>query len=232
MRKTKRAGQLPILVGLLVITVALPIASRLVQRDHGIHSWVATAEEGPTPTCDPNKCSDTLGCTMNRCRSTDPVQINCSFCRPISTESDKYVPGCNDNCNICVNSCKPGDTNVTLTAAKADGTSVDFDSFTGLLTVDSSKGFPENKVILKVNITGGTEIKNVGLKFGDGLAEAWAKYYEGSWHGSTTGLGLSFYDNPTVRNEGNNLAVDLPLKVNFEPDREIKIFAQYYGDIF
>lgn len=239
--KKKNFGvvQLPLLIGLIIVAAALPIVSKLTQQSQDTRNRAAENLNLPTPTCNPRGCDKEFGCTKNRCLPGDAIESNCT-CPAISVDSPNWRSDVNVNCDICLigitptltptptlvptkapYNCTPTDSNVTVKAFKADGTTeVAFGYSDGQLVIDERFG-NENKVIFEVSIANKSGIKNVGLQFGD--AKAFAKYDGTKWNGTVEGSGVGFYAQPIV--SGN--VYRFPLQVNFAKDTNIEVKVQY-----
>ncbi len=208
-----------------------------------MRNLAAEGEVTATPTCNPNACSQTTGCTMNRCSPGDAIQTNCTLCAPIPTADPNYTAGCNNNCSNCAATDTPIPTNtpvptmactisqkliddgVTIKAYKVNadksvGNEMVFNISTGQLSVDDS--FNSNMVLFEVTISKKSGVKNVGLNFKSKdetiNASAWTS-------GSVTGTGLSFYSSPTT---SGDLVAKFPLQLSFTKNVQIDISVQYY----
>lgn len=245
--KNKHRGlvQIPLLIGLLLVAVALPMVAKLAQKPQDVRNRAAEpAVDGPTatPTCNPNqKCSLKFGCVKNDCANPGMNETNCvdchrlperdgidnSFCNscPVDvTNTPTPTPTATSTPTPVVFNCKPGDENTSVKAFRTDGTEVAFSTENGQLKIDS--GFTENKVVFQVTISNKSNIKNVGLKFGS-KAVAWAKLTGLVWTGSMgeNSTGVNFYGDPTA---SGNLTVKFPLQISFEKDVPVDILVQYY----
>lgn len=230
-RKNFGVVQLPLLIGLIIVAAALPIVSKLTKESQDTRN--RAAEE-----CDPTACSQFFGCSFNNCGGSGMGQFTCN-CSPIPTDSPNWTANANVNCGNCnqptnppptntptpiVFNCTPSDSNISLKAFKADGTTeVNFGVSDGQLVIDERFG-SENKVVFEVTISNKSGIKNVGLQFGD-VGKAFAKFDGTKWNGTVEGSGLGFFAQPDGT---GNLTVKFPLQVNFAKDTDMKVTVQYY----
>jgi len=229
--------QIPLLMGLLLVAIALPIVAKLAQKSQDVRNRAAEPAAGEataTPTCNPNqRCSSVKGCVKNNCSNPGMNDTNCIDCGRLEGPNVD-----NSFCNLCptivitntptptptiVFNCTPDDKDVVVKAFNPDGTEGVFSVENGQLKVDS-KFTTDNKVVFQVTISNKSNIKNVGLKFGS-KAVAWAKLSGIVWTGSVEGSGLSFYGDPTA---SGNLTVKFPVQIYFEKDIPVDILVQYY----
>jgi hypothetical protein len=252
-KKISGAVQIPILVGLLVLAAALPIVSKLTQKNQDVRNLAAEGEVTATPTCNPNACSQTTGCTMNRCSPGDAIQTNCTLCAPIPTADPNYTAGCNNNCSNCAATDTPIPTNTptntpipTNTLVPTMACTISQKLIDDGVTIKAYKVNTDKSVggeVLFDQYTGKLGVDDsfnsnmvlfevtISKKSGVKNVGLLFKSKDGTinasaWtSGSVTGTGLSFYSSPTT---SGDLVAKFPLQLSFTKSVQVDISVQYY----